>query len=138
MANAIETQGFTLGISATGTSPITYTNIGEISNFSGFDGSAAEIDVTHLASTAKEFLMGLQDWGQFSIDTNYLPADAGQDLLRTAKGNRDIHYFKATFSDASYATFAGYVLSAGVSGGVDAKVDGNFVIRISGDVTFSA
>lgn len=137
MANAIETQGFTLGISATGTSPITYTDIGEITNFTGFDGKAAEIDVTHLASTAKEWLMGLQDFGTFKIDVNYLPANAGQDLLRTAKGNRDLHYFKAIFSDASYATWAGYVLSAPVSGGVDSKVDGSFEIRISGDVTFS-
>lgn len=137
MSNAIETQGFTLGVSATGTSPITYTNIGEITNFNGFDGSAAEIDVTHLGSTAKEWLMGLQDFGSFNIDVNYLNADAGQDLLRTAKGNRDLHYFKATFSDASTATFSGYVLSAPISGGVDAKVDGNFTIRISGDVTFA-
>ena len=137
MSNALETQGFTLGISATGTSPITYTNILEITSFSGFDGSAAEIDVTHLSSTAKEFIMGLQDFGQFTIETSYLPADTGQDLLRTAKGNRDLHYFKATFSDLSTAIFTGYVLSAPVSGGVDAKVDGSFVIRISGDVTFS-
>jgi|SRR3990172_2298203 len=137
MSSALETQGFTLGISASGTSPITYTNILEITSFSGFDGAAAEIDVTHLSSTAKEFIMGLQDFGQFTIETSYLPADTGQDLLRTAKGNRDLHYFKATFSDASTATFTGYVLSAPVSGGVDAKVDGSFVIRISGDVTFS-
>jgi len=138
MANAIETQGFTLGISATGTSPITYTNVGEIVSFQGFGGAASEIDTTHLQSTAKEFLMGLQDFGTFDIETNYLPADTGQDLMRTAKGNRDLHYLKATFSDASYATFTGYVLSAPISGGVDAKVDGSFSIRISGDVTFSA
>ena len=137
MANAIETQGFTLGISATGTSPITYTDVGEIVSFQGFGGAASEIDTTHLQSTAKEFLMGLQDFGTFDIETNYLPSDAGQDLMRTAKGNRDLHYFKATFSDASYATFAGYVLSAPISGGVDAKVDGSFSIRVSGNVTFS-
>lgn len=137
MSGAIETQGFVFGVSATNTSPITYTTIREIVTFSGFDGSAAEIDVTSLESTAKEFLMGLQDWGTFQIDVNYLPADSGQDLLRTAKSNRDIHYFKATFSDTSYATFAGYVLSAPVKGGVDSKVDGSFSIKISGDVTFS-
>lgn len=138
MANAIETQGFVFGVSASGTSPITYTSVSEVVSFSGFDGAAAEIDVTHLQSTAKEFLMGLQDFGSFTIEVNYLPADTGQDLLRTAKSNRDLHYFKVTFSDASFATFTGYVLSASVSGGVDAKVDGSFQIRISGDVTFSS
>lgn len=137
MANAIETQGFTFGVSVTGTSPITYTAVGEVTSFNGFDGAAAEIDVTHLQSAAKEFLMGLQDFGNFTIECNYLPADTGQDLLRSAKASRDLHYFRATFSDASTATFSGYVLSAPVSGGVDAKVDGSFQIRITGDVTFS-
>lgn len=138
MANAIETQGFTLGISASASeSPLGYTAVGEIVSFTGFNGQASEIDTTHLQSTAKEFLMGLQDFGTFDIETSYLPADAGQDKMRTAKGNRDIHYFKATFSDGSFATFAGYVLSGSISGGVDAKLDGAFSIRISGDVTFS-
>jgi len=137
MANAIETQGFTFGVSTSGTSPITYTTVSEITSFNGFDGAAAEIDVTHLASSAKEFLMGLQDFGNFNIEVNYLPSDTGQDMLRAAKASRDLHYFKATFSDASTAVFTGYVLSAPVSGGVDAKVDGSFNIRVTGSVTFS-
>jgi hypothetical protein len=138
MASAIETQGTTLGISATGTSPISYTNITEIVSFSGFEGSAQVIDTTHLGSSAKEKLMGLQDWGKFTIETSYLAGDSGQDLLRTAKGNRALHYFKLTLSDSSYMTFSGFVLSAPIKGGVDAKVDGSFEIEISGNVTFSS
>lgn len=137
MSNAIETQGFVFGVSASGASPITYTSVGEITNFQGFDGQAAEIDVTSLESTAKEYIMGLQDFGSFNIDVNYLPSDAGQDILRAAKASRDVHYFRCTFSDNSTATFAGYVTSAPISGGVDAKVDGSFNIRVTGNVTFS-
>jgi hypothetical protein len=136
MSNAIETQGFALAI-GNGDSPLTYTDVGEVTNFSGFDGQAAEIDVTHLQSTAKEFLMGLQDFGNFNVDTNYLNGDAGQVLMRAAKTSRAIQDFRLTFSDNSTATFQGYVLSAPVSGGVDNKVDGSFNIRITGPVTFS-
>lgn len=137
MANAIETQGLYFRI-GNGDSPLTYTEVKEVVSFSGFDGQAAEIDVTHLQSTAKEFLMGLQDYGNFELEVNYLPDDAGQIKMRQAKASRDVQDFKVTFSDASYATFQGFVLSAPVSGGVDAKVDGSFSIRITGDVTFSS
>jgi hypothetical protein len=135
---AIETQGTTFGVSATGTSPITYTTIGGIMTFDGLDGEAATIDVTNLSSTSKEYLMGLQDNGNITLNGSFLSGDAGQDLLRTAKGNRSLHYFKVTFSDASYITFGGFVKSATVSGGVDAAVDTTFSVLISGNVTYSS
>ena len=135
-ADAMETQGTQFDI-GNGDSPLTYTEIKEVASFTGFDGSAAEIDTTHLQSTAKEFLMGLQDFGSFTMEANQLPADPGQVLLRAAKASRAIQDIKITFSDASTATFQAYVLSASQSGGVDAKVDTSFTLRISGDVTFA-
>ncbi len=134
MANAIESQGFKFEI-GNGDSPTTYTEVKEITSFSGFDGAASEIDVTHLQSTAKEFLMGLQDFGSFQMDVNHLPTDAGQDAMRAAKASRDIQDFRITLSDASQITFRGYVLSNALSGAVDGKVDGSFTIRITGAVS---
>lgn len=136
-SNAIGTQGFKLDVSTAGISPLVYTEVKEISNFNGFDGQAAEIPTTHLQSAAKEFLMGLQDFGGFKIDVNHLPADAGQVILRTAKSDRVKRTFKATFSDSTTAVFDAYVLSNPLSGGVDAKVDGSFALRITGSVTFA-
>jgi len=137
MADAIETQGLLFKIGASGESPGALTEIKEVVSFSGFDGSAAEIDTTNLQSTAKEFLMGLQDFGNFTVEVNHLPTDAGQVEARAAKASRVQKAFEVTFSDASTATFEGFVLSNPLSGGVDAKVDGSFVIRITGNVTFA-
>ena len=138
MALAIETQGFLFEIASNpGTSPSNYTAVSEITSFSFFDGAAAEIDVTHLQSTAKEWLMGLQDFGTGTLECNHLPDDTGQDLMRAAKASRDIQDFRMTLSDGTIFSFRGYVLSAPVSGAVDAKVDGSFQIRISGNVTES-
>lgn len=134
MSDAIETQGFLVQI-GNSDSPLTYTDVGEVKTFTAFDGSATEIDITHLQSTAKEFLMGLQDNGNFNMDLNYLPADAGQVLVRAAKASRAIQDWKLTFSDNTTATFQGFVTTAPRTGGVDAVVDTSFVIRISGDVT---
>lgn len=138
MSNAIETQGTLIGISVGGTSPISYTPLGEVVSYTAFDGQAAEIDTTHLQSTSKEFLMGLQDFGKVTYQANYLSTDAGQVIARAAKASRAKHYLKITQSDGKYVTFEGFVLSAPLSGGVDAKVDTSFDVRVTGTPAFSA
>lgn len=137
MSDAIETQGFLVKIGNQGNSPGELTEVKEVVNFSGFDGQAAEIETTNLQSSAKEFIMGLEDHGQFQIDCNYLPADPGQDEVRAAKAARTLKTVELTFSDSSTATFDCYVLSASLSGGVDSKVDTSFVFRITGSVTYA-
>lgn len=134
MSDALESQGFKFYI-GDASSPIDYTKVSEVTNFTGLDGEASEIDVTHLESTAKEYLMGLQDFGNFSLDVNYLPNDAGQIAMRAAKASRAIQNFKAELSDGTVITFQGFVKSNPISGGVDAKLDGSFNIRVSGNVT---
>lgn len=112
-----------------------YKPISEVVSFSGFDGSASEIDVTTLDSTAKEFRMGLQDFGNFSLECNHLPEDSGQVALRAAKATRAVQSFLIAYTDGSTDAFQAYVMSASKSGGVDAKVDTSFTLRITGDVT---
>lgn len=136
-SGAIEAQGFKLEVSTAGISPLVYTEVKEVTSFNGFDGQASEIDKTHLQSSGKEFLMGLQDFGTMQLNVNHLPSDSGQGICRTAKGDRVKRTFRATFSDASTAVFDAYVLSNPLSGGVDAKVDGSFALRITGSVTFT-
>lgn len=133
MSDAIETQGFELEIGNNASPPV-YTEVKEIKSFTAFDGSAAEIDVTHLKSTAKEFRMGLQDFGTASFDINYLPEDPGQMAARAAKASRALTPFRMTFSDGSTAEFSGYVTNSPRSGGVDNVVESSINIRISGDV----
>lgn len=136
-SNAVVTQGFKFEASTDGGSPASYTEVKEIKNFSGPTGQASEIDVTHLQSAAKEYFMGLQDWGNFSIDCNFVQTDPGQVLLRAAKASRNKIYFKATNSNGQVWSFAGFVLSLNISGGVDSTMDASYEIRISGDVTFA-
>ena len=137
MADAIQSQNFKLEIGDVGDSPAALTEIKEITTFNGFDGQAAEIETTHLQSTAKEYLMGLEDAGSFNIDVNYLAADAGQSEARTARAARTLKIFIVTFSDTTTASFSAYVLSNPISGSVDAKVDSSFAMRITGSVTFA-
>jgi len=137
MSNAIKSQGFTLEIGDIGDSPAALTEISEVTNFQLFDGQANEIDTTHMQSTAKERMMGLQDFGSGSFDLNFLSADPGQVAARAAKASQAKKQFMITFSNGYTATFLGYVSSAPINGGVDGKVEHSISILVDGDVTFA-
>ena len=130
MANAIETQGTCLKIDG--------VEVGEVVDFQGPGGQATVIDVTHLKSTAREKLIGLPDEGQFTFSMNFVPGEVGQKALRAARTARTKHTFVLEYSDGvTTATFEGFVLGFQSSGGVDAKVDANVTIEITGAVTYN-
>jgi len=135
----IDTTGKTIddNTDAATATPVAWTEIGEVTDFSGPDGTASEIDTTHLQSTAKEFLMGLPDEGNFTFSINWAPTDTGQLAAVAARKARAEKNFKVTYSDDSTASFKGYVLGLSSSGGVDGKVDGSITIRITDEITWA-
>ena len=130
----INTLGATITAAGTAT-PVSFTAVGNLKDFSGFDGSASEIDVTNMASTAKEFRLGLVDSGQFSINIDYDSNNAGHIALRAKQVSGALSNFKLTLPNAQNITFAGLVKKFNLAGGVDAVAKTSVDIRISGDVT---
>lgn len=127
---AVNSQGTTLTIDATA--------ITGIVSYSGFDGESTEIDTTTLLSTAKEFEIGLEDFGNLSVEMLADQTDTGQAALRTAKTARSTDDYVLTFSDGWTATFSGLVKSFTSSGGVDDVDKSSASIRITGTVVFAA
>lgn len=132
----IDTTGgaaWTAGGTAT---PVQWTKIRNLITFKGFDGQAAELDATDLDSTAKEFLIGLQDWGNLQFDINRDYADAGQQALDASKRSASKQQYKLTLPNGRTRTFAAYCKSSPLEGGVDKLVQATSVtLRITGDVT---
>lgn len=135
-AVAVDTTGLSITASGTAT-PNTYTTINNVKTFSAFDGKAAVIDITNLSSTAKEKLMGLQDFGKFTFDIDIDQNDAGQAALIAAKASRAIKLFKLNLSNSKVASFSGFVMSYPNTGGVDKVVSGSVEVEISGVVTIA-
>lgn len=136
-SNAITAQGVILARGDGATPTEAFTTIPEIKTFSGPGGSASIIDVTTLQSTAKEKRMGLQDEGQLSFTINYVPANTVHSGLRDDRANATQRNFKLTFTDspATVWTFSGYVTGFSVKGGVDAVVEADVTIEITGAIT---
>lgn len=125
---------YTSGGTAT---PVTWTGISNIRSFSGFDGSASEIDVTNLSSVAKEFRLGLIDPGQFTLEIDQNNADAGQIAMRAAQVASALKQFKLTLPNGTTATFNAYVKKFGSQGGVDAVVRSSVDMRITGAIVWA-
>jgi len=132
-STAINAQGTTIQVddATQGTADVA---IGNVASYSGLDGEASEIDVTNLTSTAKEFRLGLKDFGAFSMEIHPDFADAGQNVLRSA--GTDVKTFLVTLEDSTTLTFQGLVKNAdSINGGIDAVITGTVSIKITGDVT---
>ena len=104
------------------------TAIGQITGFNGPSGSAGVIDVTSLASTAKEKLMGLRDEGQVTLDVLYDPATADASLhnaLKEDRATRTLRKFEIALTDQAstvstslptFHSFDAYVTGYGDNG----------------------
>ena len=79
----------------------TFAKVGEVTNIGAPSGEAAEIDVTHLESEAKEYLLGLPDEGNIEIAMNAVDSDAGHDELIDAKDDQSRRWLKITWSNNS-------------------------------------
>lgn len=132
-STAISAQGTTIKVddATPGTPDVVINNV---VSFSGFDGEASEIDITNLNSTAKEYAVGLKDFGAFSLEIHPDFDDPGQNVLRTA-GN-STKTIEIELPNGKTATFACLVKNAdSLNGGVDAVLTGTVALKISGPVT---
>lgn len=128
----IDAQGATFSINS--------QTVGEILSFSGFDGVAADIDISSLASSAKEYRQGLQEYGDFTIEVNRDPDDAGQAEALAQRAAQTSSTCVLTLPDTvtlNVATFTAYVKSISTNGGVDDVVRGTITLKVTGAVVWS-
>lgn len=112
--------------------------IGQVVSFNGPTGSAGKIDVTNLLSTAKEFLMGIRDEGELSLDVVYDPSDTAQAAMFADRGTRTRRGWIIKLSTNNQKLGGlGYCTGFSVTGAVDDAVKASLTIAITGAVISS-
>ena len=136
MPEKLESQGVVLRVDDDSGSPSTFLAIGNISGISGPSGSASEIDVTDLDSVAREFLMGLPDEGEISLDMFWAPGTVVHDLLFNARKNRTKKNFRLELTDSptTIYNFFGFVTGLAQNTAVDEAITAALTIRITGAI----
>lgn len=135
---ALASQGMTLKV-GDGASPELYTTISDLSDISGPDGSAGEIEVTDLSSTVKEYKRGLTDNGSVAGTLMFIPANTQHAQLRAdfVSATEVARSYRITFTDSPQTTwtFSGYVASLPISNSLDGVTTASLSIRIKGTIT---
>lgn len=131
------TKGTTLQMS-NGDSPETWVTINMVTGIPGLrGGSAPDIDVTNLASTAKEYAAGIPDTQDISIPIIYDPDDTGHVALETAFADQAARTFKVTLTNSppTVFTFSAVVKEFGLDANIDDVWRGTLTLKRSGAVT---
>lgn len=140
MSGEVKTQGTVLNLAGTA-SPVTYTAIANVMSISGLGGQKSDIDITNFDSTAKEFLVGLEDSGQVQVEINYAPANTTHTTLWDLKGSGELRTWRIVSPGASpapYFQFAATVQQFQINFQTDDVVRATVTLRVSGSITKSA
>lgn len=141
-AKFVKTQGTQLSVSKTTTldpsaAGLEYADLSVTIKQPQFQGGQSdEIEVTTLASEAKEYTVGLADNGTFSMSGNWKADDEAQTVLRTARDDGEPRAFKSVFKDGTSSTFLGLVTQFTWDAAPNGTVNGTFNVRITGKVAF--
>lgn len=114
--------------------------VGGLMSITGIgSGSATEIDQTSFASTAKEFVQGLRDFGSISIKLRRNQDDLGQAEMFNAMASQLTRTVIITLpsSTSNVATFSAFVQSLSTDLEADNIVTGTAVLRITGAVAWT-
>lgn len=135
----LDAFGTALQRSDMATTPV-FTEVANVTNISGPSISRATHDVSAHDSPDgyMEFIGGLRDGGEVSIDLNYDPQDTThQNFTTTDLDEADPRDYKIVFPDLSEFDFSAVLTSFDVTASFDDKLTGTAAFKITGKPTFT-
>ena len=113
----------------------TYDLIGEVFHVTPPNEQADDIDVTHYGSTAREFIQGLTNNGEFQAQMNYVPGGAAELAVLAAKAAGVARSHRITFPNGKTWTFDAIVKGWQVDPPVDNRMVATLTSKVTGSVT---
>lgn len=135
---AIESQGIVV-YWTTSTAFSTAQIVNEVISVGGPGISSPKIDITTLTSTAKEYIIGLRDNGDISLDMIYNSTDAGQVALRNDLNSRTKRRVGIKIPDSTTSLWhcEAYCTNWSLSGSVDNVQKLSATIGLTGAITWT-
>lgn len=98
-----------------------------------------DVEATHMASTAREFIAGLRDYGEGDVEMNYIPGSATDVLIRAAVVDGVTRSFKSVLklADLSYWKIEGDCIVKGYvrNAPIDDRLTATMTVRFTGSPT---
>jgi hypothetical protein len=136
--NGVNSLAYTTYTSGGTAAKKTQTAVGNIKDFNINPDAATEIEVTNLASTRKEYRLGLAGSWVITCAMDIDSADVGQLELAAAQDDGFSRVFTVTLSNGKIFAGVGFVRSFSAAGSADAVVGGQLDVRGTGQPTWFA
>jgi len=121
-----------------GASPEVFTTVYEVTNIGDFGQENDLVEVTHMQSTAKEYIYGLADGVEFPVTVNYNPTNATHVTMLAAQSAKTTKNMKLTLpSGGGSLTFSFSALIKGWRLPLGPNTPGQmtFNLKLSGAIT---
>lgn len=117
--------------------PETFTAVADVTSIDVLDASAETLDVTAHDSPNgwREFVGGLKDGGELSMELNYDPAAHG--TIFSSLGEEQNMKITLPDSGAAEVTFAGIVTGMSAAAPFDDKLSATVTVKVNGAVTIT-
>lgn len=137
--NAKIGHGSLFEIEDTTQSPVAFVKVAEVLNITPPALARDAIDATHTESTEgwREFIPGLKDGGEVSVEMNFIPGHASLDLI-LALFSRDAGNFRITFPDspATVWTFSAFITGFEPEAPLEDKMTATATFKLTGKPAF--
>ena len=137
MSDALIGYGTRLYMAATA-GAAALTKLAEVTSVSLPNEQVAEVEVTHYESPGRtrEFIAGFNDAGEISMEMNWIPGSATDDLIVTAKGDGLTRTFRVVTpgDEGQMYTFPGFIRGYERTTPIDDRMTATVTIRVAGAV----
>lgn len=115
-----------------------YTTIQEVTDINPGNDTVDLIDATHMASPGRrrEFVAGLVDGGDLSVEVNFVPGSASDILIRTYLSTGASENHRITFPNNARVTVAGIITGYDRQAPIDGKMAATITVKRSGAETW--
>jgi predicted secreted protein len=120
-------------------SPATYDTLAEVTNITPPGRAKDAVEATHTQSPSRyrEYISGLRDGGECSIELNFVPGGTDFDKLDEAYESDELVSCRITFTDLSVWTFDAVMTGLEPEAPLDDKMVASATFKISGKPTFA-
>lgn len=112
----------------------TYATLAEVTSVTPPNLQRDTIDATHMLSTERyrEFIAGLRDGGECSIEMNFVPGGSAMTFLLADFASNSAVPYKIVFPNSQAWTFDAFVTDIGPEAPLDDKMVNSITFKITG------